>query len=153
MQPDRMVCRACVEDSRSHYMHLAGFSRKQEPTIYSCLQLAVDRSVSHSTEHMIQTFEQVGFDFAAHCAHLSTRTFSAWVVRCGSRVQTFPSVINIFPASCTPAGFEVALARLLVCSLGVEWALVVSYILQLAGLAIQGGTTHWSAPRALHKLH
>ena len=40
-------------------MHPVGFDRLGRPVLYSCLQLAANRSVEDNRRHMIATFEQV----------------------------------------------------------------------------------------------
>ena len=37
-----------------------GFSKLDQPMIYSCLAMAKDRDVMANREHMLVTFEQVG---------------------------------------------------------------------------------------------
>ena len=57
---EHITCTACLADPRSHYMHPVGFDRLGRPVLYSCLQLAANRSVEDNRRHMIATFEQVG---------------------------------------------------------------------------------------------
>ena len=56
---ERLSCSACTTDPRSHYMHPVGFDRYGRPVLYSCLQLAANRSVEDNRRHMVATFEQV----------------------------------------------------------------------------------------------
>ena len=56
---ERASCSACITDPRSHYMHPVGFDRYGRPVLYSCLQLAANRSVEDNRRHMVATFEQV----------------------------------------------------------------------------------------------
>ena len=57
---EHITCTACLADPRAHYMHPVGFDRLGRPVLYSCLQLAANRSVEDNRRHMIATFEQVG---------------------------------------------------------------------------------------------
>ena len=59
---ESIACSACLADPRAHYMHPVGFDRLGRPVLYSCLQLAANRSAEDNRAHMIATFEQV-------CAH------------------------------------------------------------------------------------
>ena len=56
---ESIACSACLADPRAHYMHPVGFDRLGRPVLYSCLQLAANRSVEDNRLHMIATFEQV----------------------------------------------------------------------------------------------
>ena len=56
---ESITCSACLADPRSHYMHPVGFDCLGRPVIYSCLQLAANRSVEDNRRHMIACFEQV----------------------------------------------------------------------------------------------
>lgn len=56
---ESITCSACLADPRAHYMHPVGFDRLGRPVLYSCLQLAANRSVEDNRKHMIATFEQV----------------------------------------------------------------------------------------------
>ncbi len=56
---ERLTCSACAADARAHYMHPVGFDRRGRPVLYSCLQLAANRSVDDNRRHMVATFEQV----------------------------------------------------------------------------------------------
>lgn len=55
---EHITCTACLADPRAHYMHPVGFDRLGRPVLYSCLQLAANRSVEDNRRHMIATFEQ-----------------------------------------------------------------------------------------------
>lgn len=57
-QPEQVVCNACRENPRSHYMHVVGFCRLERPVIYSCLEMASNRVVEDNKAHMISTFER-----------------------------------------------------------------------------------------------
>ena len=56
---ESITCSACLASPRAHYMHPVGFDRLGRPVLYSCLQLAANRSVEDNRHHMIATFEQV----------------------------------------------------------------------------------------------
>ncbi|GFR48901.1 hypothetical protein Agub_g10849 [Astrephomene gubernaculifera] len=56
-KPEQVVCRACVREPRSHYMHLVGYCTRGRPIIYSCLENARNRVFEDNRDHMIQTFE------------------------------------------------------------------------------------------------
>ncbi len=56
---ESITCSACLANPRAHYMHPVGFDRLGRPVLYSCLQLAANRSVEDNRRHMIATFEQV----------------------------------------------------------------------------------------------
>lgn len=56
---EQIRCLACTADLRSHYMHPVGFDKLGRPVLYSCLQLAANRSVEDNRLHMVATFEQV----------------------------------------------------------------------------------------------
>jgi hypothetical protein len=56
---EQIRCLACAADPHAHYMHPVGFDRLGRPVLYSCLQLAANRSVEDNRLHMIATFEQV----------------------------------------------------------------------------------------------
>lgn len=71
---ERITCAACLSNPRSHYMHPVGFDRLGRPVLYSCLQLAANRSVEDNRRHMIATFEQVS-------EHLDFSPLSAVTVR------------------------------------------------------------------------
>ncbi len=58
-QPEQVVCKACRDNPRSHYMHVVGFCRLERPVIYSCLEMASNRVVEDNKAHMISTFERV----------------------------------------------------------------------------------------------
>lgn len=53
------MCRACVRDPRSHYMHLCGYAADGRPIIYSCLANPTNKVFEDNKAHMIQTFEWV----------------------------------------------------------------------------------------------
>ncbi|GLC70756.1 hypothetical protein PLESTF_001030000 [Pleodorina starrii] len=57
VQPEKVVCRACARDPRSHYMHCCGFCQRGRPIIYSCLELPTNKVFDDNRDHMIQTFE------------------------------------------------------------------------------------------------
>lgn len=56
---DQIRCLACTKDPCSHYMHPVGYDKLGRPVLYSCLQLAANRSVEDNRLHMVATFEQV----------------------------------------------------------------------------------------------
>ncbi|GFH29262.1 CRAL-TRIO domain-containing protein [Haematococcus lacustris] len=43
-KPELVVCRACLQDAKSHYMHLVGYDKQDRPIIYSCLALAKNKT-------------------------------------------------------------------------------------------------------------
>ncbi|KAG2435701.1 hypothetical protein HXX76_006900 [Chlamydomonas incerta] len=57
VRPEQVVCRACVRDPRSHYMHLCGYAADGRPIIYSCLANPTNKVFEDNKAHMIQTFE------------------------------------------------------------------------------------------------
>ncbi|GIL52537.1 hypothetical protein Vafri_8378 [Volvox africanus] len=57
VQPEKVVCRACARDPRSHYMHMVGYCLQGRPIIYSCLELPTNKIFEDNRDHMIQTFE------------------------------------------------------------------------------------------------
>lgn len=48
-------------------MHVVGHSRDGLPVIYSCLDLAGDKTPEATRDHMIMTFEQVTTHVNCHC--------------------------------------------------------------------------------------
>ncbi|KAL6759624.1 CRAL-TRIO domain-containing protein [Haematococcus lacustris] len=56
-KPELVVCRACLQDAKSHYMHLVGYDKQDRPIIYSCLALAKNKVYADNHDHMVQTFE------------------------------------------------------------------------------------------------
>lgn len=61
---ESITCSACLANPRAHYMHPVGFDRLGRPVLYSCLQLAANRSVEDNRRHMIATFEQVSWSYS-----------------------------------------------------------------------------------------
>lgn len=57
-RPEACLCSACTAKVNSHYMHVVGHDREGRPVIYSCFNMAANRSVEENREHMIQTFEE-----------------------------------------------------------------------------------------------
>ena len=95
---ESITCSACLADPRSHYMHPVGFDRLGRPVIYSCLQLAANRSVEDNRRHMIACFEQVRNAFMrSSCSDRFPLHVTAqdWIVMC-SRALARASQ----PASC-----------------------------------------------------
>lgn len=65
-QPHRKVCQRCTSLPRAHYLHVVGFSKLDQPMIYSCMAMAKDRDVLANREHMLVTFEQAIRAMPAH---------------------------------------------------------------------------------------
>ena len=69
-RPQEMYCPACYEfgssggeeealslTSAGHYMHVVAYDQCDRPTIYSCLELAVNKDIEDNRKHLISTFE------------------------------------------------------------------------------------------------
>eukprot|EP00193_Tetraselmis_chui_P006271 CAMPEP_0177759904 /NCGR_PEP_ID=MMETSP0491_2-20121128/4981_1 /TAXON_ID=63592 /ORGANISM="Tetraselmis chuii, Strain PLY429" /LENGTH=289 /DNA_ID=CAMNT_0019275765 /DNA_START=204 /DNA_END=1073 /DNA_ORIENTATION=+ len=54
---ESIVCKACIQNPRSHYMHVAGLDLFQRPVIYSVFNLAEDKAPETNRLHMIHQFE------------------------------------------------------------------------------------------------
>ena len=55
--PATMFCPACVCDPTSHYMQCVGRDLSGRPLIYSCMELAANKSIGDNRRHMISVFE------------------------------------------------------------------------------------------------
>lgn len=55
--PASMVCSACSGDCAEHYMHCVCYDIRGRPTIYSCLELAINKDIEDNRIHMVSTFE------------------------------------------------------------------------------------------------
>ncbi len=70
-RPQELYCPACYEfgcrggdqglelssTSAGHYMHVCAYDKENRPTIYSCLELAVNKDIEDNRKHLISTFE------------------------------------------------------------------------------------------------
>lgn len=57
-QPEKVVCKACAKNPKSHFMHVIGHDALQRPIIYSCLAAAKNKVYQDNHDHMIATFEK-----------------------------------------------------------------------------------------------
>eukprot|EP00210_Caulerpa_lentillifera_P001533 g1471.t1 len=58
IQPESLVCKACVRDPSAHYMNVVGFCKIQRPVFYSCMKLSRSKDVEEGKIHLITQFEQ-----------------------------------------------------------------------------------------------
>mmetsp|Transcript_63542 Transcript_63542/g.200945 ORF Transcript_63542/g.200945 Transcript_63542/m.200945 type:complete len:206 (-) Transcript_63542:20-637(-) len=56
-RPDTLVCKHCVEDEFSHYLHFIGYDKFNRPVLYSDIGAPTNRVVADNMEHIIQTLE------------------------------------------------------------------------------------------------
>ena len=56
--PEDLYCPVCYgRDDAQHYMHVCAYDKVGRPTIYSCLELALNKNVEDNRKHIISTFE------------------------------------------------------------------------------------------------
>ncbi|GFH16667.1 CRAL-TRIO domain-containing protein, partial [Haematococcus lacustris] len=111
-KPELVVCRACLQDAKSHYMHLVGYDKQDRPIIYSCLALAKNKVYADNHDHMVQTFEMAIKCMGPKCSQwvwicdfhgFGGCCLSCWQHGCNLTAAMALPMIRV-PAHCVAAG-------------------------------------------------